>query len=144
MNKFNFIETEIKDLYIIEPTIYKDARGFFMETYNYQDFEQAKLNMKFVQDNFSSSSRGVLRGMHMQKKNPQGKLVSVILGEVYDVAVDLRAKSKTFGKWYGVILSGDNKKMLYIPEGFAHGFLVVSEFAYFSINAQIFTAKKMR
>ncbi len=131
MIKFNFIETDIKDLYIIEPTVFGDDRGYFMETYNYNDFEDAGLDMVFVQDNQSKSKKGVLRGLHFQKQNPQGKLVRVISGEVFDVAVDLRKTSSTFGKWQGVILSAENKKQFYIPEGFAHGFLVLSDEAEF-------------
>ena len=108
-----------------------DDRGYFMETYNQNDFDELGLNMKFVQDNESKSKRGVLRGLHFQKKHPQGKLVRVIKGSVYDVAVDIRKNSKTFGKWVGVELSEKNKKQFYIPEGFAHGFLVLSEEAQF-------------
>lgn len=131
MGKFNFIETPIKDLFIIEPAVYGDHRGYFMETYNYNDFKAAGLHMVFVQDNQSMSKKGVLRGLHFQKTNPQGKLVRVIRGEVFDVAVDLRKGSETYGKWYGVLLSEENKKQFYVPEGFAHGFLVTSEEAEF-------------
>lgn len=131
MGKFNFIETDIKDLYIIEPTVFGDDRGYFMETYNYNDFKNAGLDMVFVQDNQSKSKKGVLRGLHFQKNNPQGKLVRVIKGEVFDVAVDLRKNSNTFGKWQGIILSEENKKQFYVPEGFAHGFLVLSDEAEF-------------
>lgn len=131
MGKFNFIETEIKDLYIIEPTVFGDDRGYFMETYNYNDFKAAGLDMMFVQDNQSKSKKGVLRGLHFQKTNPQGKLVRVIKGEVFDVAVDLRKSSQTFGKWQGIILSHENKRQFYVPEGFAHGFLVLSDEAEF-------------
>lgn len=133
MGKFNFRETEIEGVYIIEPTVFGDNRGYFMETYNYKEFKEAGLDMVFVQDNQSKSKRGVLRGLHFQKKYPQGKLVRAISGEVFDVAVDIRKGSKTYGKWVGVILSEDNKRQFYIPEGFAHGFLVLSdeaEFAY--------------
>ena len=133
MGQFSFIETPIEGLYVIETKAFGDHRGYFMETYNYNDFKNAGLKMKFVQDNQSKSTKGVLRGLHFQKKYPQGKLVRVLNGEVFDVAVDLRKDSKTFGKWYGLILSGENKKQFYIPEGFAHGFLVLSdeaEFAY--------------
>lgn len=131
MGKFNFIETDIKDLYIIEPAVFGDDRGYFMETYNYNDFKNAGLDMVFVQDNQSKSKKGVLRGLHFQKQNPQGKLVRVIKGEVFDVAVDLRKNSKTFGKWRGIVLSAENKKQFYVPEGFAHGFLVLSDEAEF-------------
>lgn len=116
---------------MIEPTVFGDNRGYFMETYNYKEFKEAGLDMIFVQDNQSKSRKGVLRGLHFQHNFPQGKLVRVTKGEVFDVAVDLRKKSKTYGKWYGVILSEENKKQLYIPEGFAHGFLVLSDEAEF-------------
>lgn len=132
MGQFKFMETEIKGVYIIEPKVFEDNRGYFMETYNYEDFKKAGLNMVFVQDNQSKSKKGVLRGLHFQKKHPQGKLVRVISGEVFDVAVDIRNGSKTYGKWTGVILSSKNKKQFYIPEGFAHGFLVLSDEAEFT------------
>ena len=128
-------ETEgkvIEGLYVIEPTVFRDERGYFMETYNQNDFKEAGL-MVFVQDNQSMSVKGVLRGLHFQKQYPQGKLVRAVRGTVFDVAVDLRTHSETYGKWYGVELSAENKKQFYIPEGFAHGFLVLSdeaEFAY--------------
>lgn len=131
MGKFNFIETPIKDLYVIEPTVYGDNRGFFMETYNYNEFKEAGLDMQFVQDNHSKSKKGVLRGLHFQINNPQGKLVRVIKGEVFDVAVDIRKDSETYGKWYGVLLNEENKRQFYVPEGFAHGFLVMSDEAEF-------------
>ena len=131
MGKFKFSETKIKGVYIIEPTVFGDNRGYFMETYNYNDFAEAGLDMKFVQDNQSKSRKGVLRGLHFQTKHPQGKLVRVISGEVFDVAVDLRPDSETFGKWEGVLLSAENKKQFYIPEGFAHGFVVLSDEAEF-------------
>ncbi len=131
MGKFNFVDTGIKGLYVIEPTVFGDSRGYFMETYQANDFAQGGVDVKFVQDNESCSSKGVLRGLHFQKNNPQGKLVRVIEGEVFDVAVDLRKNSETYGKWYGVILSAENKKQFYVPEGFAHGFLVTSEKATF-------------
>jgi len=132
MSKFNFVETGIKDLVVVEPTVYGDERGYFLETYNYGEFREAGLGVNFVQDNFSYSANGVLRGMHFQQKYPQGKLVRAVSGEIFDVAVDLRKNSKTFGKWFGVMLTADNKKMFYVPEGFAHGFLVISEFASFA------------
>lgn len=131
MGKFNFIKTELDGMYIIEPCVFGDDRGYFMETYNYNDFKNAGLDMVFVQDNQSKSKKGVLRGLHFQTKNPQGKLVRVVSGEVFDVGVDIRPGSKTFGKWVGEILSAENKKQLYIPEGFAHGFLVLSDSAEF-------------
>ncbi len=121
----------IEGLCIIEPSVHGDKRGYFMETYNQRDMEEAGLNMVFVQDNQSCSIKGVLRGLHFQKEYPQGKLVRVIKGEVYDVAVDLRKDSKTYGQYYGCLLSEENKKQFYIPQGFAHGFLVTSEIAEF-------------
>jgi len=132
MGKFKKIETTIEDVYIIEPTVFGDSRGYFMETYSTQEFEEIGLHYNFVQDNQSKSRKGVLRGLHFQTKNTQAKLVRVIKGEVFDVAVDLRSGSKTYGKWEGVILSEENKKMFMIPRGFAHGFLVLSDEAEFS------------
>ena len=126
-----FTKTGIEGLVVVEPKVFGDNRGYFMETYNYNDFKAAGLDMVFVQDNQSKSKKGVLRGLHFQKKNPQGKLVRVVSGEVYDVAVDLRKGSDTYGKWYGVLLSAENKKQFYVPEGFAHGFVVMSETAEF-------------
>ena len=121
----------IEGLHIIEPAVHGDSRGYFMETYNKRDMEEAGLNMNFVQDNQSMSTKGVLRGLHFQKQYPQGKLVRVIKGRVFDVAVDMRKGSKTYGKWFGVELSEENKKQFYISEGFAHGFLVLSDTAEF-------------
>ena len=121
----------IEGLCIIMPAVHCDKRGYFMETYNQNDMEKNGLNMVFVQDNQSMSTKGVLRGIHLQKEHPQGKLVRVIKGKVYDVAVDLRKDSKTYGKWFGLELSEENKKQFYIPEGLAHGFLVLSETAEF-------------
>ena len=131
MGKIKVTTCDIKGLCVIEPTVFKDERGYFMETYNQNDFKEAGLDMVFVQDNQSMSVRGVLRGLHYQKQFPQGKLVRVVRGEVFDVAVDLRAGSETYGKWFGVTLSAENKKQFYIPEGFAHGFLVLSDEAEF-------------
>jgi dTDP-4-dehydrorhamnose 3,5-epimerase len=131
MNKFKFISTPIADLTIVEPTVFGDHRGYFMETFSAREFKEAGLPTVFVQDNESHSKQGVVRGLHFQKKNPQGKLVRVIEGEVFDVGVDLRRNSPTFGKWFGVILSAENKKQFYVPEGFAHGFAVLSEMATF-------------
>ena len=131
MGKFNFIETSIEGVYIIEPTVFGDNRGYFMESYSKRDFEEAGLTMNFVQDNESKSKKGVLRGLHFQTKHTQGKLVRVVEGEVFDVAVDLREGSPTFGQWTGVTLTAENKKQFYIPEGFAHGFLVLSDTATF-------------
>ena len=133
MGKIKVTGCEIEGLCVIEPTVYQDERGYFVETYNYNDFAAEGLDMKFVQDNQSMSVKGVLRGLHFQKQFPQGKLVRAIRGTVFDVAVDLRGGSATYGKWFGVVLSAENKKQFYIPEGFAHGFLVLSdeaEFAY--------------
>lgn len=131
MSKFNFIKTDIDGMFIIEPTVFGDNRGYFLETYHYNEFKKAGIDVEFVQDNQSKSRRGVLRGLHFQTKKPQGKLVRVIKGEVFDVGVDLRKGSRTFGKWVGAILSDENKRQLYIPAGFAHGFLVLSEEAEF-------------
>ena len=121
----------IEGLCVITPTVHGDTRGYFMETYNQKDMEEAGLTMTFVQDNQSCSTKGVLRGLHFQKQFPQGKLVRVIRGKVFDVAVDLREGSKTYRKWFGIELSEENKKQFYIPEGFAHGFLVLSDIAEF-------------
>lgn len=121
----------IAGLCVITPTVHGDERGYFMETYNKKDMEAAGLTMEFVQDNQSCSVKGVLRGLHFQKQYPQGKLVRVIKGAVFDVAVDLRSGSKTYGKWFGIELTEENKKQFYIPEGFAHGFLVLSDIAEF-------------
>lgn len=131
MGQIKVIKTAIEGLYVIEPTIHKDSRGYFVETYNKRDMQEAGLNLDFVQDNQSKSVKGVLRGLHFQKQYPQGKLVRVIKGAVFDVAVDLRKQSPTFGKWFGVELTAENNKQFYISEGFAHGFLVLSEEAEF-------------
>lgn len=131
VGNFKFIETAIKDVYIIEPKVYGDNRGYFMETYKEASFKEVGLNYTFVQDNESKSKKGVLRGLHFQKQFPQAKLVRVLEGEVFDVAVDLRKDSKTYGKYVGVILSAENKKQFMIPRGFAHGFLVLSDTATF-------------
>lgn len=138
MSKFNFIKTDIEDMYIIESSVFGDDRGYFMETYNKEEFNQAGLTMNFVQDNQSKSKKGVLRGLHFQKEHPQGKLVRVLNGKVFDVGVDLRSDSETYGQWQGVILSGENKKQFYVPEGFAHGFLVLSETATFAYKCTDF------
>ena len=131
MGKITVTPCDIEGLYVIEPTVFKDDRGYFVETYNQNDMKEAGLDMVFVQDNQSMSTRGVLRGLHFQKQFPQGKLVRVVRGKVFDVAVDLRSDSKTYGKWFGVELSAENMKQFYIPEGFAHGFLVLSDEAEF-------------
>ena len=131
MEKFNRVETGIKDLCVITPRIFEDARGYFLETYTFKDFSAIGITDVFVQDNQSCSTKGVLRGLHFQKQYPQSKLVRVVRGEVYDVAVDLRKDSPTYGQYYGVILSDKNKKQFYIPKNFAHGFLVLSDIAEF-------------
>ena len=127
------IETEIPDVKIIEPVVFGDERGFFMETWNQNKFEELVTGKptQFVQDNHSKSKKGILRGLHYQTENTQGKLVRVVSGEVFDVAVDIRKESPTFGKWVGVYLSAENKRQLWIPEGFAHGFYVTSDEAEF-------------
>lgn len=127
----NVIPTSIKDVLIIEPKVYTDTRGFFMETYHQTRYVQAGIDRIFVQDNLSFSRKGTLRGLHFQVRHPQAKLVQAISGEIYDVAVDIRHDSPTFGKWVGVYLSSENKRQLFIPEGFAHGFCVISESALF-------------
>ena len=128
----------IEGLCVIEPAVYGDARGYFMETYNQKDMEDMGFSMRFVQDNQSSSGKGVLRGLHFQKQYPQGKLIRTIRGTIFDVAVDLREDSETFGKWFGVELSEENKKQFYVPEGFAHGFLVLSQEATFNYKCTNF------
>ena len=138
MGNLKFTKTEIDGVYVINPKVFGDNRGYFMETYSAKDFLEAGLNYVFVQDNKSSSKHGVLRGLHFQKTYPQAKLVRVIKGEVFDVAVDLRKNSKTYGKWVGVYLSEENKKQLLIPRGFAHGFLVISDYAEFSYKCDEF------
>ncbi|WP_050698558.1 dTDP-4-dehydrorhamnose 3,5-epimerase [Anaeromassilibacillus senegalensis] len=131
MGKFTFQETEIKGVTIIEPTVFGDDRGYFMETYQYEAFRAAGISAVFVQDNQSKSSKGVLRGLHFHTRHPQGKLARVTKGTVYDVAVDIDRKSPTYGKYVGVILSEENKKQFYVPAGMAHGFLVLSDEAEF-------------
>ena len=129
---------EIEGLCVITPAVYGDSRGYFMETYNQHDMENAGINITFVQDNQSCSTKGVLRGLHFQKQFPQTKLVRVIKGSVFDVAVDLRKESKTYGKWHGVELTEENKKQFFIPKGFAHGFLVLSDVAEFCYKCDDF------
>ena len=138
MGQIKVTSTEIEGLLIIEPAVHGDSRGYFMETYNLKDMQENNLNLDFVQDNESMSTKGVLRGLHFQKEYPQGKLVRVISGSVFDVAVDLREGSPTFGRWHGIILSGENKKQFYISEGFAHGFLVLSDTAVFAYKVTDF------
>lgn len=138
MGKFKFTETSIKDVFIIEPTVFGDERGYFMETYHQDEFKEAGLDLEFVQDNQSRSVKGVLRGLHFQYTKPQGKLVRVIKGKVFDVAVDLRQNSPTYGNYEGVVLSEENKKQFYVPEGFAHGFIVLSDIAEFTYKCTEF------
>ena len=128
----NVIETKIPGVVVLEPRVFGDERGFFMETWNQARYEEAGLPARFVQDNVSFSTKGVLRGLHFQDPDQQGKLVQVLEGEVFDVAVDIRAGSPTFGEWEGVTLSSENKRQFYVPEGFAHGFLVTGDTALFS------------
>ncbi len=131
MGQITVTECPLEGLCIIEPKVHGDDRGYFFESFHQQDMHDAGLETVYVQDNQSMSRRGVLRGMHIQRRYPQGKLVRVIKGTVFDVALDLRRDSQTFGQWYGVEISEDNKKQFYIPEGFAHGFLVLSDIAEF-------------
>ncbi|QOQ78646.1 dTDP-4-dehydrorhamnose 3,5-epimerase [Aerococcus urinaeequi] len=138
MGQIKVTETPIQGLYVIEPTVYGDDRGYFVETYNQQDMKDAGLDMEFVQDNQSKSKKGVLRGLHFQKEYPQGKLVRVTKGRVFDVAVDVREDSETYGQWYGIELSDENFKQFYISEGFAHGFLVLSDEAVFQYKVTDF------
>ena len=138
MGKINVTTCEIEGLKVIEPTVFGDSRGYFFESYNYNDYKAAGIPEVFVQDNQSSCKNGVLRGLHFQKEFPQDKLVRVIRGEVFDVAVDLREGSATYGKWYGVVLSEENKKQFFIPKGFAHGFLVLSDYAEFAYKCTDF------
>jgi len=127
MGKFTFEQTGIEGLVVVKPTVYGDDRGYFMETYNAREFKENGIDVDFVQDNQSRSRKGVLRGLHMQVNNPQGKLVRATVGEVFDVAVDVRRNSPTFGRWYGVKLSQENKYQFYIPEGFLHGFMALTD-----------------
>ena len=138
MGKITVETCEIEGLKIITPAVYGDARGYFMETYQYQDFKEAGIDQIFVQDNQSSSRKGVLRGLHFQINYPQDKLVRVISGEVYDVAVDLRENSETYGKWFGIRLSAENKKQFFIPKNFAHGFYVLFDYAEFAYKCTDF------
>ncbi len=132
INNFNFTKTSIEGVYVIEPKRYGDSRGYFMETYKKSDFDEAGLKYDFIQDNQSKSKKGVLRGLHFQKTHPQAKLVRVLEGEVFDVAVDLRRGSPTYGKWEGVVLSAEEGNQFMIPRGFAHGFVVLTETATFA------------
>lgn len=138
MGKITVETCEIEGLKVITPAVFGDERGYFMETYNYNDYKEAGLDMEFVQDNQSMSKKGVLRGLHFQINFPQDKLVRVVSGEVFDVAVDLREGSKTYGKWFGVVLSAENKKQFFIPKNFAHGFVVLSDTAEFAYKCTDF------
>jgi len=138
MGKITVETCEIEGLKVITPQVFGDSRGFFMETYNKNDFTAAGIDVDFVQDNQSASTKNVLRGLHFQIEYPQDKLVRVVKGAVYDVAVDLRVGSKTFGKWFGVELSDENKKQFFIPKGFAHGFFVLSDYAEFAYKCSDF------
>lgn len=138
MGKLTVETCEIEGLKVITPQVFGDPRGYFVETYNKKDFEEAGITCEFVQDNQSASKRGVLRGLHLQKEFPQDKLVRCINGEVFDAAVDIRKGSKTYGKWFGVVLSAENKKQFFIPKGFAHGFLVLSDYAEFAYKVSDF------
>lgn len=134
------ITTSIEGILIIEPKTFKDKRGFFMETYNRNRYNESGINATFVQDNLSYSLKNTLRGLHFQIKHPQAKLIQVVSGEIFDVAVDLRPDSVTFGKWTGIHLSDENRRQVFIPEGFAHGFCVLSEFALFYYKCSDFYA----
>lgn len=138
MGKITVETCEIEGLKVITPTVFGDSRGYFMETYNYNDFKDAGIDQIFVQDNQSASTKNVLRGLHFQMNYPQDKLVRVVAGEVFDVAVDLRPDSKTYGKWFGVTLSAENKKQFFIPKNFAHGFFVLSDYAEFAYKCTDF------
>ncbi len=138
MGKITVEECNIKGIKVITPQVFPDERGYFVETYQKKDFEAAGIDVEFVQDNQSASKKGVLRGLHFQKEFPQDKLVRVLRGSVYDVAVDLRKGSETFGKYFGVTLTEENKKMFFIPKGFAHGFLVLSDYAEFAYKCSDF------
>lgn len=138
MSKFERVETGIEGLCVLTPKVFPDSRGYFMESYNKNDFKEIGIDVEFVQDNQSGSTKGVLRGLHFQKEFPQSKLVRVIKGSVYDVAVDLRKGSPTYGQWEGIYLSAENKRQFYVPEGFAHGFVVLSETATFNYKCTDF------
>jgi dTDP-4-dehydrorhamnose 3,5-epimerase len=138
MGKITIETCHIEGLVVVKPQVFGDERGYFMESYNSRDYQEASIDVNFVQDNQSSSTRGVLRGLHFQINHPQDKLVRVISGEVYDVAVDLRKDSKTYGEWFGVVLSAENKLQFFVPKGFAHGFLVLSETAEFAYKCSDF------
>ena len=138
MGKITVETCKIEGLKVITPKVFGDERGYFMESYNFNDFKEAGIDQVFVQDNQSSSTKGVLRGLHYQIEHPQDKLVRVVRGEVFDVAVDLRKGSATYGEWFGVLLSEENKKQFFIPKGFAHGFVVLSDYAEFCYKCSDF------
>ncbi len=138
MGQIRVTAAPLAGVYLIEPLLHGDERGYFMETYNQRDFAQAGLDMTFVQDNESMSLRGVLRGLHFQKEHPQGKLVRALQGSVFDVVVDLRQGSSTYGQWYGTILSDENRRQLYVGPGFAHGYLTLTEKAVFAYKVTDF------
>ena len=138
MGKITVETCKIEGLKVVTPKVFGDERGYFMETYNFNDFKEAGIDQVFVQDNQSSSTKGVLRGLHYQIEHPQDKLVRVVRGEVFDVAVDLRKGSATYGEWFGVLLSEENKKQFFIPKGFAHGFVVLSDYAEFCYKCSDF------
>lgn len=138
MGKITVEICKIEGLKVITPKVFGDERGYFMESYNFNDFKEAGIDQVFVQDNQSSSTKGVLRGLHYQIEHPQDKLVRVVRGEVFDVAVDLRKGSATYGQWFGVLLSEENKKQFFIPKGFAHGFVVLSDYAEFCYKCSDF------
>ncbi|MBQ3132738.1 MAG: dTDP-4-dehydrorhamnose 3,5-epimerase [Clostridia bacterium] len=138
MGKLLVEKTEIEGVLLLTPAVYGDARGYFTETYNERDYREAGIDATFVQDNESRSARGVLRGLHFQKTHPQAKLVRVLQGEVFDVAVDLREGSPTYGQWTGAVLTGENHKQIFVPKGFAHGFLVLSDYAVFAYKCDDF------
>lgn len=138
MGQIKVTTCDIEGLKVVEPKVFGDERGYFMETYNYNDYAEAGIDMQFVQDNQSMSKKGVLRGLHFQINYPQDKLVRVVRGEVFDVAVDIRKDSKTYGKWFGVLLTEENKKQFFIPKNFAHGFLVLSDIAEFAYKCTDF------
>lgn len=140
MGKFTFTNTPIEGVLVIEPTVYQDARGHFLETYNQNEFNAIGIQADFVQDNESFSRQGTLRGLHMQQQQPQAKLVRVLSGEVFDVCVDVRLGSATFGQWHGVLLSHENRRQFFVPRGLLHGFLVLSETAVFSYKCDAFYA----
>lgn len=138
MDRFNIVETEFEGVYIIEPTVHADHRGYFVKTYDEEEFKEKGIDVTFVQDDQSCSAKGVMRGLHFQKEHPQGKLVRVVRGKVFDVGVDLRKNSETYGKWIGVTLSEENKKQFFLPRGFAHGMLSLEDNSIFTYKVDEF------